>query len=181
MHGNQRVQARCAEHVPPVVTRRALPTAPISPPKATGIVIECCRAFDRDPARRILAPRAMTLLEDGRVAFVDIDIIEHAPQDFGYLAPECFSDNREFDWATAAVFAFATMLWELLAGQSLFARDYADASMRAVQATVVPRIEGIDDNLQFLITRGLHRDPSQRIQTPGVLAALLADYLLDLR
>jgi serine/threonine protein kinase len=94
-----------------------------------------------------------------------------------YMAPEQARSERLE--ARADVFSLAVVLWELLAGERLFWRGNALASLRAVCEDTVPgletRVPTISDGLATLIARSLSRDRVDRPDS-ATLARELAGF-----
>jgi serine/threonine-protein kinase len=85
------------------------------------------------------------------------------------MAPE---QVRGEAWTTATdVFALGVVLWELIAGARLFHRGPPWLSMAAVVEVSAPPLA--DAALDAIAQAALAKDPAQRIQTAGELAARL--------
>ncbi len=89
-----------------------------------------------------------------------------------YLAPEQVRGGEVSP--RTDVFAAAIVLWELLAGESLFASDNHAATMQRVLAGVIPpvsaKVTDLPPRLDDLLKKALMRDPAQRFGTARDMA-----------
>lgn len=86
-----------------------------------------------------------------------------------YMAPEQVHGQA---WTAATdAWALGVVLWELIAGKRLFARGQSYLTMAAVVESEVPPLG--DRVLDDLLTRALHKDPTQRIPDARGLADAL--------
>jgi len=97
-----------------------------------------------------------------------------------YMAPEQI-DGRPLGLATD-LFAASVVLWELLAGRRLFARDNPAATLMAVTQTSVPPVPRADVSTAWnaFFARGLARDASDRFASAREMEAAL-DVITDSR
>ena len=71
------------------------------------------------------------------------------------------------------LFALAVILWELVAGERLFARENPASTLLAVMSTEVPTIEDADDAWNAWLARALARDPAARFASARAMLAAL--------
>jgi len=101
---------------------------------------------------------------------------------WAYMAPECFTKGGKAD-ARADVYSLACVLHECLTGQLPFPSDslpqqmlahlYEDPPLPSAQRGDIPA--GFDE----VMVRGLAKNPDQRYQTAGELAAAARDAVTD--
>lgn len=99
-----------------------------------------------------------------------------------YVAPE--QARGEPADARADLFALGVVLWELLTGTRLFARESEAATLELLLRGPIPSPpsawnEGIPPALDALVLRCLERDPGQRTASARELAAELRAVLLE--
>ncbi|HEY3807818.1 MAG TPA: serine/threonine-protein kinase [Kofleriaceae bacterium] len=144
---------------------------------------------------RDLSPRNVMMSRDGEVKLVDFgiavalgepgegDASQSAPTgSFPYMSPE--QVRREPLTPQSDLFTVGVLLWEMLAGERLFARPDPDATLAAVQRDEIRRPSEvrteIDSKLDDLVMRALERDRSARWPTAGEFLAALNKYLYSL-
>lgn len=94
-----------------------------------------------------------------------------------YAAPEQISRPHAID-RRADLFAAGVILYELLAGRSLFARETDYATMSAVLHDPVPPIAGIPGEVNSLLQHLLARNPEDRPSSAETLAHELEQLVL---
>jgi len=91
-----------------------------------------------------------------------------------YMAPEQIEGRQLL---VSDLFAVGVVLWELLSGKRLFARDNPAATLLAVMAASVPHVsslrENIDASWDAFLTRALARDCDQRFGSAREMLAAL--------
>jgi tRNA A-37 threonylcarbamoyl transferase component Bud32 len=141
---------------------------------------------------RDVSPRNVMLSRDGEIKLVDFGIAiahgeerarESAPTgSFPYMSPE--QARREPLTAQTDLFSLGVLLWEMLVGQRLFARNEADATLDAVQHAEIAapsRLRpDIPSKLDEVVMRALARDRDERWLDAGELLAALNRYLYSL-
>lgn len=134
---------------------------------------------------RDVSPQNVLLGANGTVKLTDFGLAdatvhEHVRDEdmiggkIGYLPPEVI--RREDSDHRADLFALGVVLWEMLAGRSLFVGDTERETVRAIARCEVPSLadwvpggEQADLIVQKLVTK----DPDDRINDAAVLAAQL--------
>jgi len=144
-----------------------------------------------DLVHRDVNPSNVLVTYQGHVKVVDFGIAKAATNTFetevgmikgkmGYLAPEQFSDGMVID-RRCDVFGLGIVLWELLAGTTLFRRESSGATLMAVRLGEVPSLRDqrpeLDPQLEAIVIKALAREPSQRFQTAAELEEALDRYL----
>ncbi|HEX4456028.1 MAG TPA: serine/threonine-protein kinase [Kofleriaceae bacterium] len=144
---------------------------------------------------RDLSPRNVMLSRDGEVKIVDFGIAvalgepgegestQSAPTgSFPYMSPE--QVRREPLTAQSDLFTVGVLLWEMLAGERLFARPDPDATLGAVLGGAIQlpselRAE-VPARLDDLVMRALERDQTTRWPSASEFVAALNKYLYSL-
>ncbi len=144
---------------------------------------------------RDLSPRNVMLSRDGEVKIVDFGIAvalgepgegestQSAPTgSFPYMSPE--QVRREPLTPQSDLFTVGVLLWEMLAGERLFARPDPDATLGAVLGGTIAlpselRTE-VPAKLDDLVMRALERDQATRWPTASEFVAALNKYLYSL-
>jgi tRNA A-37 threonylcarbamoyl transferase component Bud32 len=134
---------------------------------------------------RDLSPRNVMLSREGEVKLVDFGIavpLGHERErdggvpvgSFPYMSPEQVRGERLT--GQSDVFSAGVLLWEMLAGRSLFARASAEDTLAAVTDAPIPppsaHRAGVPGALDAICGRALCREPSVRYPSA---AACLAD------
>jgi serine/threonine protein kinase len=182
--------------------------AAMPPPVAALVTREVARALEHahdatlptgEPGgivHRDVSPSNVMLLWSGGVKILDFGIAKAAalarPSDeaaagkppklqghLGYLSPEQIR-GAEVD-RRSDLFSLGVVLWEMLAGQHLFAGHDEYETMRNVLLRPVPALGGgaswIPPALAAIVARALERDPARRYATAGALADDLDGFL----
>ncbi|HEY1546393.1 MAG TPA: serine/threonine-protein kinase [Kofleriaceae bacterium] len=144
---------------------------------------------------RDLSPRNVMLSRDGEVKIVDFgiavalgepgegDTTQSAPTgSFPYMSPE--QVRREPLTPQSDLFTVGVLLWEMLAGERLFARPDPDATLDAVIGGAIKlpselRPE-VPAKLDDLVMRALERDQATRWPDASEFVAALNKYLYSL-
>lgn len=168
--------------------------------KASEIAIQIARglaaAHDKGLLHRDLKPENLFLLDDGQVKILDFGLARSAVADtsgtsetvaamtdpgmvvgtIGYMAPEQVR-GQAVD-ARADLFAFGTVLYEMLSGQRAFQRDTAADTMTAILKEEPPELAGsrvdISPALDRIIRHCLEKNPAERFQTARDIAFALS-------
>jgi len=144
---------------------------------------------------RDLSPRNVMLSRDGEVKLVDFGIAvtlgnagedesaESAPTgSFPYMSPE--QVRKEQLTAQTDLFSVGVLLWEMLVGHRLFARNDPDATLAAVTDSDIPRPSterpDIPARLDEVVMHALERDKTSRWSDAGEMLAALQKYLYAL-
>jgi serine/threonine protein kinase len=144
---------------------------------------------------RDLSPRNVMLSRDGEVKIVDFgiavalgepgegDTTQSAPTgSFPYMSPE--QVRREPLTPQSDLFTVGVLLWEMLAGERLFARADPDATLDAVTGGAIKlpsEMRGeVPAKLDDLVMRALERDQSTRWPSASEFVAALNKYLYAL-
>jgi serine/threonine protein kinase len=143
---------------------------------------------------RDLSPRNVMLSRDGQVLLVDFGIAvpfgagddpsaEGAPTgSFPYMSPEQVERRRLT--AASDLFSLSVLFWEMLAGQRLFARPEAAATLDAVLHGPIPPPSSVraavPSKLDEVVLRGLEREPEKRWGSAGELLSAINRYLYAL-
>jgi len=144
---------------------------------------------------RDLSPRNVMLSRDGEVKLVDFgiavalgepgegDASQSAPTgSFPYMSPE--QVRREPLTPQSDLFTVGVLLWEMLAGERLFARPDPDATLGAVLGAAI-RLPSevrpeVPAKLDDLVMRALERDQATRWPDAGEFLGALNKYLYAL-
>jgi len=145
---------------------------------------------------RDVTPSNIMLLESGGVKILDFGIaraveVARGPAADGnpprlagklsYLSPELVRgtavDHR------SDIFSLGVALWEMVAGQRLFATDNEDETLRNVltQPIAEPsrRRDGIPAKLDAIVARALAREPADRYESAAAFADALDQFLVE--
>jgi serine/threonine-protein kinase len=140
---------------------------------------------------RDLSPRNVMLSRDGEVKLVDFGIAvalgtgedetaKSAPTgSFPYMSPE--QVRKEALTGQTDLFSVGVLLWEMLVGQRLFARNDPDATLAAVVDFTIQRPSAlrpeVPPKLDEVVMRALERDRTSRWSSAGDMLAALQRYL----
>ncbi len=144
---------------------------------------------------RDLSPRNVMLSRDGEVKLVDFGIAvtlgnageeeseQSAPTgSFPYMSPE--QVRKEQLTAQTDLFSVGVLMWEMLVGHRLFARNDPDATLAAVTDSDIPRPSSqrpdIPAKLDDVVMRALERDKTSRWSDAAEMLAALQKYLYAL-
>ena len=144
---------------------------------------------------RDLSPRNVMLSRDGEVKLVDFGIAvtlgneaddesaQSAPTgSFPYMSPE--QVRREPLTNQTDLFSVGVLFWEMLVGHRLFARNDADATLRAVTEGEIARPSTerpeVPAKLDEIVLRALERDKTARWADASEMLAALNKYLYTL-
>jgi len=136
---------------------------------------------------RDVSPQNILVGEDGVARISDFGIAKaesrlQVTQDgqmkgkLPYMAPEQLAGSLQLD-RRADIFSATTVLWELLAGRSLFRADHPGETIAKVLSAPIPSLRPLRPDvpaaLDQAIRRGLARSPDQRPSTAAEHAELL--------
>lgn len=172
----------------------------IEPPMAAFIAAEIVKGLDYAHRKgtgvihRDLSPRNVMISRDGEVKLVDFGIAATVGDDFiasgtdqpvgsfPYMSPE--QVRREPLAPSSDLFSAGILLWEMLAGRRLFARDTPEATLEAVCSADIPAPSQLNPDvpsaLDAVCARALERDPARRIPSAAEFHAKLTRYLYSL-
>lgn len=134
---------------------------------------------------RDISPQNLLVGVDGRTRITDFGVARAIQRNtatvagelkgkLGYFAPE--QAKGQVDRRTD-VFALGIVAWEMLVGRRLFDGDSPLERLEKVQRMPIPSARSlrpeIPAELDAVVSRALQRDPSERFQTAGELAAAL--------
>lgn len=161
---------------------------PGAPERTVGIIEQVAAALDAAHAdgllHRDIKPDNILLTREGFTYLVDFGIAQSATDpsltsdgsavgSFRYMAPERFS-ARTLD-PTSDIYSLACVLFECLTGSRPFTGQTDAQIMRAHLFDPVPRPSLVRTNvppaLDAVVARGMAKNPNERYQTAGELAA----------
>ncbi|MAQ14672.1 MAG: hypothetical protein CMN30_07735 [Sandaracinus sp.] len=184
-----------------VLTRLGDEGLAVGPQAAAAVIAQASAALDYahrkrdrkgrplDLVHRDISPHNLFLTREGQVRVLDFGIAKSAFQKnrtesgvikgkLAYMAPEQ-ARGRDVDHR-ADVFALGVVLWEMLAGQRLFARDDAFQTVTAMFHDEVPKpssIRPVPPELDAIVMRALERDPTDRFDSCESLTVALREWL----
>lgn len=154
---------------------------PLSFPAVAFVISELLRGLGHAHAARVIhrdvSPHNVLVSRDGAVKLSDFGIAKVRAQTTAtasvfvkgkpaYMSPEQ-ANNAPID-ARSDLFAAGIVMWELLAGQRLFAADDVRASLAKIMFGSIPRPRSIRADipkaLERVALRLLERDPAARYQ-----------------
>jgi serine/threonine-protein kinase len=170
----------------------------LSPSYAGYIAAEILKGLDyahrkaEGVIHRDLSTRNVMLSREGEVKLVDFGLAVHGEGrqlsrgaggrpagSFPYMSPEQVRGEK-LD-PRSDIFSAGVLLWEMLAGRTLFARPDPDETLTAVtEAEIVPPSQHnveVPDELDAICLRALERDREQRYQTAAKFLRPLSRYL----
>lgn len=142
---------------------------------------------------RDMSPRNVMLSREGEVKLVDFGIAVTLEQESGgagkapvgsypYMSPEQARGERLT--GQSDVFSAGVLLWEMLTGRRLFARESAEGTLRAVVAAEIAppstHRDGVPAALDEMCLRALARDPAARYASAAAWLAEVHRYLYSL-
>ncbi len=184
-----------------VLSRLGADGAAVGPQAAAAVVSQASAALDYahrkrdrkgrplDLVHRDISPHNLFLTRDGQVRVLDFGIAKSAFQQhrtesgvikgkLAYMAPEQ-ARGKDVDHR-ADLFALGVVLWEMLAGQRLFARDDAFQTVTAMFHDEVPSpssVRPVPDELEAIVMKALQRDPTDRYDSCESLTLALRRWL----
>ncbi|MCC6999475.1 MAG: protein kinase [Deltaproteobacteria bacterium] len=135
---------------------------------------------------RDLSPRNVMISREGEVKILDFGIalageggVGELAGSYAYMSPE--QASRQKVDPRSDLFACGTLLWELLAGKLLFARDKPEETLNAVRAAVVAPPSSVRPEvpaeLDAVVLRALAAQPGARAQSAQELLTPLMRWL----
>lgn len=138
-----------------------------------------------------LTPDSIHVGRDGRSRLIDPGVAGaaaklarwgHDPVALAYTAPEHSGPEPDFN-PSSDVFSIGVMLWEMLAGRSLFGASTATETLEHLHKSIIPRVqrvqfvrgEPIAAAVAQVVAHALQRDPQLRYKTCRNLATSLTD------
>lgn len=184
-----------------VLTRLAALGEAVSPEPAAAVVAQAASGLDyahrkRDRAgqpldlvHRDISPHNIFLTREGTVRVLDFGIAKSAYQEtrtesgvikgkLPYMAPEQ-ARGKDVD-GRADQFALGIVLWEMLTGQRLFARDDPILTMQAMFHEKTPSPSSIrpcPEVLERIVMKALRKSPTDRFDSCESLAHALRGWL----
>jgi serine/threonine-protein kinase len=171
----------------------------LEPAAAAHVASELCKGLDyahrkgEGVVHRDLSPRNVLLSREGEVKLVDFGLaLAPAPDrsrrgqpgaappagSFPYMSPE--QVRRDALDQRSDLFSLGVLLWEMLTGEHLFARDDADATLEAVLHAPIPPPSqvhaGVPEELDRICLRALARDWAERYASAGEILAALSRF-----
>jgi serine/threonine protein kinase len=149
--------------------------------------------FDGTPlalVHRDVSPPNIFVTYEGRVVLLDFGIAKASINlartkagllkgKVGYMAPEQINGRTD---RRSDVFAMGVILWELLAGRTLFTGDLVTV-MRRVMTEPVPPPSSVrpelDPRLDAIVARAVEKDPAARYPTARAMRQALEAYLAE--
>ena len=142
-----------------------------------------------DLVHRDISPHNLFLTRDGQIRVLDFGIAKSAYQTqrtesgvikgkLPYMAPEQ-ARGKDVDHR-ADLFALGVVLWEMLTGKRLFARDDPLQTMAAMFSEAVPKpstVRPCPDVLEQITMRALARSPTDRFDSCESMATALRAWL----
>ena len=184
-----------------VLARLAERGAAVGPHAAAAVTAQASAALDYahrkrdrrgrplDLVHRDVSPHNLFITREGQVRVLDFGIAKSAFQKqrtesgvikgkLGYMAPEQ-ARGRDVDHR-ADVFSLGVVLWEMLAGQRLFARDDAFQTVTAMFHDDVPTpssVRPVPEALEAIVMKAIERDPTDRYDSCETLTLALRQWL----
>jgi serine/threonine-protein kinase len=138
-----------------------------------------------------LTPDSIHIGKDGRARLIDpgvagaaaaLPLWGHDPVALAYTAPEQSGAEPSFS-PCSDVFSIGVMLWEMLAGRTLFSGATAAETLEHLHKSIIPRVqryqfvrgEPIAASVAQIVAHALQRDPDLRYKSATELAKLLVD------
>lgn len=186
-----------------VLSRLGEMGAAVGPQAAAAVVAQASAALDYahrkrdrkgrplDLVHRDISPHNLFLTREGQVRVLDFGIAKSAFQQhrtesgvikgkLAYMAPEQ-ARGKDVDHR-ADLFALGVVLWEMLAGQRLFARDDAFQTVTAMFHDEVPApssVRPVPEALEAIVMKSLQRDPTDRHDSCESLTRALRQWLVE--
>ena len=169
----------------------------LTPPRAVAIIHQVASALDAAHAagvmHRDVKPPNILITGDDFAYLVDFGIASAKTDErltqlgtavgtFKYMAPERFS-NDEVD-ARADIYALACVLYECLTGAPPYRANSTGVLITAHMMEPIPRPSaqnlGVPETFDAVITRGMAKNPNDRYESAGALAAAAHEALSNL-
>jgi len=184
-----------------VLSRLGDQGAAVGPQAAAAVVAQASAALDYahrkrdrkgrplDLVHRDISPHNLFVTREGQVRVLDFGIAKSAFQQhrtesgvikgkLAYMAPEQ-ARGKDVDHR-ADLFALGVVLWEMVAGQRLFARDDAFQTVTAMFHDDVPTpssVRPVPEALEAIVMKTLQRDPTDRYDSCESLTLALRGWL----
>jgi len=170
-------------HIPGVDVAGRLHIGPMDTPQAVDIVAQVAQALDAAHAaglvHRDVKPANIIVHASGFAYLIDFGIARASDQTnitatgftvgtMAYMAPERFTGNAD---ARSDIYSLACVLYECLTAQRPFGDTDAVRQLHAHLREDPPRAESAPDALNEVIARGMAKQPQDRYQSAGDLAA----------